>query len=366
MSKLIFLVGLALDAALAAAPVFGQIRTVVVSPVAGNPLASGDALRNAVNSIPSPSSVEPWLVKVEPGLYDLGQGNAVVMRPWVDIEGSGIESTTIIALGDPLSPPSASAFFGASNAELRSLTVLVDASPGAGVAISNLSASPRLYRVRVRVTGGNSTRGIENADAAPILEEVEVAVSGLGTNEAVTYSSKTLTSVELRRCRLTATDGATNVGIATSGNLILREIRDSEIEASRGRRNYALRIGSTVSGTSSTTFFLSNTEIDGVGGSEENYGIFVSGSNFGLKLFAVDLRAVSGTTSHGVFVSPATNVATVVVSSDMRGNTGVVTSTGSLSAANSTLNGGPVTAASEVCAAVVDENLAFFSGHTCP
>jgi hypothetical protein len=41
-----------------------QSRIVTVSPVPGDPVASGTALRNALAGIPSPSATNPWLLKI--------------------------------------------------------------------------------------------------------------------------------------------------------------------------------------------------------------------------------------------------------------------------------------------------------------
>src|SRR6185295_14031707 len=80
-----------------------QIRTVLVSPVPGDPIASGTALKNALAGISSPSSTNRWLLKIEPGIYQM-TGNSLLMRPWVDIEGSGIEQTTIRMMNSSTTP----------------------------------------------------------------------------------------------------------------------------------------------------------------------------------------------------------------------------------------------------------------------
>jgi hypothetical protein len=46
-------------------------RTVLVSPV-GTPQQNGTALRNALASITGASATNPYLLKIEPGIYDLG------------------------------------------------------------------------------------------------------------------------------------------------------------------------------------------------------------------------------------------------------------------------------------------------------
>jgi|CXWL01.1.fsa_nt_gi hypothetical protein len=359
-------VPLALALGLVPSLAHAQIRTVLVSPVPGNPIASGTALINALAAIPAPSSTNRWLLKVEPGVYDLSLSGPLLMRSWVDIEGAGIGETHIQAPGSFVGPVFP-VIFGASDAELRHLTLESVAAVGQGTKVmANFTASPRLYRVRLLIRSGTTNWAMENQDAAPILEEVEISVTGSGTNIGISYSAGTPTYVDLRRCRVSVTDGTSNYGVLTTGNVILREVRDSEIEAARGQRNYGIYLASAISGTASTGMFLSNTEIDGVGGSIENYGIHASGSNFSLKLLNMDVRAVSGTTSHGIFVSPATNVPVTVVNSDLRGNTGVITSSSGVVATNSSLNAGPVTGATEICAGVADENAVFFPGPACP
>ena len=127
------------------------LRTVVVSPV-GSPAANGAALLAALAAISSPSPTNPWLLKLEPGVYNVGSSGALVMRPFVDIEGSG-ESVTKIT-----SPGSASNIVGtvqtAINTELRHVTV--ENTGGAAFArpLYVTSGSPRISHVTVLGSGG--------------------------------------------------------------------------------------------------------------------------------------------------------------------------------------------------------------------
>jgi hypothetical protein len=166
-----------------------QIRTVLVSPVPGDPLASGNALRNALAGISSPSSTNRWLLKVEPGIYDVGT-TSLQMRSWVDIEGSGIGVTTIRG--------SVTTFYnatihGASNAELRLLTVEASGNVGnfapGPIAMANYNgASPRLYRVKFSTTGGAQIIwGLRNVDSTPLIEECEISVTNTGADTSYSY-----------------------------------------------------------------------------------------------------------------------------------------------------------------------------------
>lgn len=94
------------------------VRTVVVSPV-GSASANGAALQAALAGITGASAGNPWLLKIEPGVYDVGAAG-LVMKPYVDVEGSGELATRLTA------PGNASNSIGtvnvADHSELRFLT----------------------------------------------------------------------------------------------------------------------------------------------------------------------------------------------------------------------------------------------------
>lgn len=89
-------------------------RTVVVSP-GTNPVASGTALRTAMDGISDAGGSNPSLLKIEPGIYDLGT-DTLIMKPYVDVEGSGQGVTVLIASGSY-------GVNGAEHSELRNLSV---------------------------------------------------------------------------------------------------------------------------------------------------------------------------------------------------------------------------------------------------
>jgi hypothetical protein len=72
-----------------------------------------------------PSSTNPCLLKIMPGVYDIGN-NSLQMQPYVDIEGSG-EKVTVIS-GSLSSNQTSLAVTngllnGANNAEVRFITI---------------------------------------------------------------------------------------------------------------------------------------------------------------------------------------------------------------------------------------------------
>ncbi len=84
-------------------------RTVLVHAVLNsdgsvNETASGQALLTGVASIPTsgagaPTANDHWLVKVGPGAFDLGTSH-VLLNGYVDLEGSGIDTTLIMSTAD--------------------------------------------------------------------------------------------------------------------------------------------------------------------------------------------------------------------------------------------------------------------------
>lgn len=122
-------------------------RTVVVSPISGGTTTqNGTALLAALNDITTASSTNPYLLKIEPGVYDLN-GGTLNMQPYVDIEGSGEDVTTITS-GTALATVQ-----GADNAEMRWLTVQNTAA-GYAVEANATDSTARFLHVTARGTVG--------------------------------------------------------------------------------------------------------------------------------------------------------------------------------------------------------------------
>ena len=111
-------------------------KTLVVKPaIPDDPLLNGQTLLDTIGSITDASASYPYLVKVEPGIYDLGvnaadESRSLQLVPYVDLEGSG-EGVTIIRSGgyDSSTGMNRGTVIGASNVEVRSLTIESDGNP---------------------------------------------------------------------------------------------------------------------------------------------------------------------------------------------------------------------------------------------
>jgi hypothetical protein len=146
-------------------------RTVLVSPKS-TPAESGNALLNALHAITDASKDNPYLLILEPGIYDVGT-NSVDMKSFVDIQGSGRYTTVILGAVEGVSKGVVN---GANLADLRWLTVENKHAGDDAVAIYNGAGSPRITHVRARAGGEGATRnyGIYNSDSSAVLAHVEV------------------------------------------------------------------------------------------------------------------------------------------------------------------------------------------------
>lgn len=238
-------------------------RTVVVSPVPNDAVASGTALKSALAGITGASSTNPYLLKIEPGVYDLGATPGLQMKQWVDIEGSGQQSTKIkcaCGASDTFAPEAV--VKGSNNAELRFLTVENTGGGPVSIAIRNQNASPQLTHVTVTASGGTRNFGLHNNSSSPRMNNVTATASG-GTESygvyAVAFSSPQMTDITI-----TASGGTHNFGAYNSQSS--SRMMDVTATASGGTNSYGV-----YNDASSPTIRQSTL-------SGSNYSLYQSGS----------------------------------------------------------------------------------------
>lgn len=169
-----------------------QAQVVVVSG-ANPPLVNGANLLAAIAGIPFPGPANPWVVKLEPGIYDLG-GQQIVMRNFVDIEGSGRDVTYIETDVSFAVSSAAVEVPAAVEAELRELTVR-NRSARDGIGVNIDSSSFLLTEVNLEInTGGNGT-GVRTNSVSPRVNEVfaRVVAGGSGTGYDVFQGGAVIT-----------------------------------------------------------------------------------------------------------------------------------------------------------------------------
>ena len=148
---------------------------VIVSPKPGDtPQANGTALLNNLAEITADVN-NPYLIKLGPGIYDIGT-SSLQMKQYVDMEGSG-ENTTIIT--GHIDSYTSGVVQGASNAEIRFLTVRNTGGGSYAIAIYNTSASPKITNVTASASGGRCNNyGVYNNSSSPTMTNVTASASG--------------------------------------------------------------------------------------------------------------------------------------------------------------------------------------------
>jgi hypothetical protein len=272
------------------------------------------AVQKALNSITDNSPTNRYLVWVAPGTYT----ETVTMKQYVDIEGAGEMVTRIVNAGGANS----ATLLGASNAELRYLTVESTSFPWA-TAILNANASPSMLHV--------------------------TAISSLPTSDASSGTRNTSGS---------SPDIYTSTGIRnTSGSSPI--MTDVTVSATVGLS----ALGYGVYNDSSSPM-MKNVTISVSGGNIADYGVYNNNSSSTMK--DVTISVSGGTGNYGVYNLGSGNFG-VTIDDSMIAAPGVTINNSQSYATRvgaSKLEGGPVYG-NVTCAGVYDENYTFYP-NTCP
>jgi len=197
------------------------------------------------------SASEPCLVKIMPGVYNIGAGT-LQMQSYVDIEGSGEAVTKITGTaGNSGAIPTSGVVSGAGNAEIRMLTV-ENTSAGIGIhasGIYNSSSSPKVSDVALVVSSGHFSRGMYNFTSSPELNDVTITVTGTQLAYGIENSSS---SPEINNVHVDAVGGTSGYGISNTGTSTV-EVTHSKIKGSTDSIN---------AGIGAITF-VANSKLDG-------------------------------------------------------------------------------------------------------
>jgi hypothetical protein len=249
------------------------LRTIVVSPTGGDSAANGGLLLSALAGTGGASAATPYLVWVEPGVYDLGS-TPLHIPSHVDLQGSGQDVTTVAGEG-PV------ALVAAAGSELRELTVTDTAGGSSAEAIDT---SGGLHDVTATATGGSAaTAVLANGPTMPLVNVTATATTGepgsfvqaIDAQNTAQIDGGTFTAHE------SAAVGQAVALFAEAGT----DVGDATLAATGGATPYAVDVvaanatvtvhGSTLIGTGG--FFVSAGDTLGVGGSQIP-GVATSGS----------------------------------------------------------------------------------------
>ncbi|MEW5848997.1 MAG: hypothetical protein AB2A00_09285 [Myxococcota bacterium] len=293
-------------------------RTLVASPVTGDSAASGAALLTLLASVTDASATNRYLLKIEPGTYDLGT-SPLVMKPYVDVEGAGEAATRLVRQGFASNIggyPDSGTVIGSDNAELRSLTAENMGGAAYGAAIYNPGASPTIRQVAAIANGATTrTVGIYNFSSgsslsSPLLKDVTVRVaagggSGYGIHSvglAAQDSSPRLEGVSVFMTGATSN----NYGVLT--NMASATMSGTSVDISASTSNcYGLHV--------TASDLVVRGLIVSMAGCNENRGVWTNSSS--VQLYAGHLT-ISGLKATGIrFDEASASVASRILDTTM-------------------------------------------------
>lgn len=335
------------------------VQTVHVHPVPGNHTASGTALLNALAGITNASATKRYVIKLEPGIYDLGS-TMLTQKAYVDLEGSGQQATVIQGVGNNDDTLETAVIRGGSSAEIRDLQVkTVGSSSLPSIAILVLNdADTRITNVTAVASGGYGNFALRNRNATTVIEGSTLKAAGGSSSYGVSSKGPGAT-VAIKRSVIEAT-GATSSSYGLSANAggTYSEIRDVQIHvAPSGGYAYGIWLSEN---PASTDLRVTDSTITAEGG-WASYGIYL---NAFVKLLVEQsqIRAL-GTSSYGVRSLQGGDA--LIDHSEIAGATSTVDGFDVYIGATR-LHGGAVSSSTEACAGVYDEAFTFYAGPTCP
>jgi hypothetical protein len=178
-----------------------------VAKVANVALSGGD-FANPIEALQAvsvwcgaPSAANRCLVRIAPGVYDLGAvpagfSGALRMEPFVDVEGSGQNATRLVSSGSPSLPGYPATVATAHDSELRNLTVENTGGTGFAFAITaqGTYGTGQISNVTAIATdAGGEVNAIthQNADTAVIKLRNVTAIASGGTAKGISINCGT-------------------------------------------------------------------------------------------------------------------------------------------------------------------------------
>jgi hypothetical protein len=281
------------------------------------------SLGEALASITDNSFSNRYVIKIAPGVYPETQ--AVELKDYVDIEGSGQDVTTITcACGsnalDGTSPTLRVVGKPHLRTEVRDLTVTNTGggtTASVGTFLGGVSQGrPSLRNVTSTATGGTETNvGILIANSDPILTDVTAVASGATIeNRGLFMSNSGLSSAPIitNVTALASGSAVINVGLWNSGfDATLRNVTATATGAPSGHGVSSSSSSMTMIGGSATA----------TGTTASTSGIFISGNGFP-SFNTVTATATGSSSARGIHIQ-GTATATVVNSTVFGSGTGI-------------------------------------------
>lgn len=249
-----------------------MIRTVVVSPD-GTPTQNGTALLSAMNTISnaSPSAANPWLLKLEPGIYDMGS-NALALKPYVDLEGSG-EGTTLISstVASSNFPPAQGTLVMASNTEARFVKITNSGTStySTAILVGSSVSNAKVTHVTTTVAGSGWSYGLVNDGGKLSVQDSTLSATG-STDSAGIHNNGSTASLTVENSTLSSSGGSYSHGLLNVSGTVI--IQNSSLSSTSSAGTYGLY-------TSSGTITVQNSNLSSVNNNGTADGIYTEANS---------------------------------------------------------------------------------------
>jgi hypothetical protein len=329
-----------------------QPTTIHVNPINGNPIASGTALLNALAAIAGNAPSTTYVLKLDPGTYDLG-ASELVMKPYVDIEGSGQGSTVVSGEANNDSTYQTGIIATANAAELRNLQVVSQGKASQASALGIFvpaGAASSIRDVTVVAGGATANYGIRNLSSSPLIQNVTIAIASAGTaSYGIANSGSAAPTIKHAVIGITGSESYA-YGIYNDGTAVPAEMRDLEITVSSAYIAFGLYAYS--SGNNETFLMTGSTMV--ASGTGASFGAWFSGGKGTvLNLKTSYIKATTGI-SYGVFITNTYGVS--VNHCEVTGTAYSILSQGGIVDVGASRIAGPVAGGSVACAAAYNPN----------
>jgi hypothetical protein len=189
-------------------------------------------LSSALAAITDATPSKPYVIKIAPGIYT--ETTPVVLKGYVDVEGSGQDITTIncACSANSLDASAAVMSAGAITAEIRHLTInntgngndsfsfglytngvtngsfsmlhvtATVTTNRVNMALYNVSSSPSMNNVTATATGGVGSIGVYNVSSSPSMNNVTATATG-STNDNIGVNNSSSSSPSIRNSSIT-------------------------------------------------------------------------------------------------------------------------------------------------------------------
>jgi len=323
-------------------------QVVNVSPVPGNPTASGTNLLSALAGIVDATSAKPYVLRLDPGIYDVGS-TALAMKPYVDIEGSGQQTTIIRGVGNESGFLTA-VVLGANNAELRDLQVQSNGkSYSYSIAVLLNQTNTSLRDVTLVSNNATANWGLRNLSANSTIQNVTINVTGGTSAYGIANTGGTTASPVIRRAVISVARATSSFGIY-SDQYAGPRIRDVEISSSgvNGYGLYYYYFGDL----SGATLEVTNAKVNAVASTGLAAGIYLEGANTVVATHSNIVASSTSGSSYGLRnPSGGFFVAFLVDHCDVTGATNSISAVGQIVRVGASKLEGPASIGGPTCVA---------------